>query len=122
MAEEIKEIFKTKLYFDLDETDYIKIQNYITNLQKENEILKNQLYFIGEQNKSIDKLENGITNLQIENENLRIEISARETVCDDYKSRNEKAVEYIKENWGSWCSNHYTNATNVVNILQGGDE
>lgn len=50
--------------------------NYITNLQIENEILKNQLDFIGEQNKCIDKLEKMIK---------------------DYKQRNEKAVENAKE-------------------------
>lgn len=41
MNDEIREIFDTKLYFDLEEEDYIKIKNYITNLQKENERLNN---------------------------------------------------------------------------------
>lgn len=36
-----------------------------------------------------------IKKLEEENEKLRIDISARETVCNDYKSRNEKAIEYI---------------------------
>ena len=40
MKDEIREIFDTKLYFDLEEEDYIKIKDYITNLQKENEEIK----------------------------------------------------------------------------------
>lgn len=35
MNDEIKEILDNKLYFDLDEEDYIKIKDYITNLQQE---------------------------------------------------------------------------------------
>lgn len=44
MNEDIKEIFETKLYFDLDEDDYLEIQNYITNLQKENFNLRENIY------------------------------------------------------------------------------
>jgi hypothetical protein len=44
--------------------------NYIANLQKENQNLKNQLDFIGEQNKHIDKLEKMIKDYKQRNENL----------------------------------------------------
>ncbi len=33
----------------------------------------------------------------------------------------EKAIEYINENWGHWCSNHYKYATETINILKGSD-
>ena len=32
-----------------------------------------------------------------------------------------KAIEYINENWGHWCSNHYKYATETINILKGSD-
>lgn len=38
------------------------------------------------------------------------------------KQRNKKAIEYINENWGHWCSNHCKYATETINILQGADK
>lgn len=32
-----------------------------------------------------------------------------------------EAIEYINENWGHWCSNHYKYATKTINILKGSD-
>lgn len=79
MNDEIKEIFDTKLYFDLEEEDYAKIKNYITNLQQENkELKKNQRYY-----------KNGVFSLEYDKETLS-------DMVDDYKSRIEKAVELIK--------------------------
>ena len=60
MNDEIKEILDNKLYFDLDEEDYIKIKDYITNLQQENERLKelDENYPIEEQLEEALKYEN----------------------------------------------------------------
>lgn len=33
----------------------------------------------------------------------------------------DKAIEYINENWGHWCSNHCKYATETINILKGSD-
>ena len=33
-----------------------------------------------------------------------------------------EAIEYINENWGHWCSNHYKYATETINILKGSDK
>lgn len=75
MKDEIKEIFDTKLYFDLEEEDYAKIKNYITNLQQENkELKKNQRYY-----------KNGVFSLEYDKETLS-------DMVDDYKSRVEKTV------------------------------
>ena len=105
MTEEIKEILD-RLDFNEWEVDLYKvpitwselydIRDYITNLQKEN--LK----------------------LISENEAIKsIKYTVDETI---YKSRNEKAIEYIKErkdlNW-------YADGVFVyelLNILEGGDE
>ena len=74
------------------------------------ERLKQQLDFIDEQNKHIDKIEKMIK---------------------DYKQRNEKAVEYIENDLqiSVLPNNQIINGTEVVkrinkilNILQGGDE
>lgn len=117
MNNSIKEILD-RLDFNEWEVDLYKvpitwselydIRDYITNLQKENEKLKQQLDFIDEQNKYIDKIEKMIK---------------------DYKSRNEKAVEYI-ENHSRFEPPYYemrefnnkANLNELYNILQGGDE
>lgn len=31
----------------------------------------------------------------------------------------DKAIEYINENWGHWCSNHCKYATETIEILGG---
>lgn len=73
MNDEIKEILDNKLYFDLEEEDYIKIKDYITNLQEEKE---------------------------------------------DYKSRCEKANQYIKKNTHEYKMfneelGHFSNLINI---------
>lgn len=75
--------------------------NYITNLRNENEELKNQLDFIEEQNKYIDRLER---------------------MVKDYGKRIKRAIEYINENWGHWCSDHCKYATETIDILRGIDD
>ena len=36
-----------------------------------------------------------------------------------YKEVFDKAIEYINENWGHWCSNHCKYATETIEILKG---
>ena len=82
--------------------------NYITNLQKENEIQKKD-------NESLKKFCNDLVN---KCENL-IE------KYQDYKQRNEKAVEYIKiqqKIFGDYDVVSENQLNNLLNILQGGDE
>ena len=38
---------------------------------------------------------------------------------DEKQNRIDKAIEYINENWGHWCSNHCKYATETINILKG---
>jgi len=52
MNKEIEEIFNTKLYFDLEEEDYIKIKNYIEQLENNRD-------------KAIEYIENGILDNKI---------------------------------------------------------
>ena len=40
----------------------------------------------------------------------------------DKEYRINKAIEYINENWGHWCSNHCKYATETINILKGSDK
>ena len=40
----------------------------------------------------------------------------------ELKEKIDKAIEYINENWGHWCSNHYKYATETINILKGSDK
>ena len=41
--------------------------------------------------------------------------------CKKQKEVIDKAIEYINENWGHWCSNHCKYATETINILKGSD-
>lgn len=110
MNDEIKEILD-RLDFEEWEVDLYKvpitwcelydIRDYITNLQQENEELKkNQRYY-----------KNGVFSLEYDKETLS-------DMVDDYKSRVEKAVEYIN-------NNPFINSiakVSISNILQNGDE
>lgn len=40
-------------------------------------------------------------------------------IAGEYEDRIDKAIEYINENWGHWCSNHCKYATETINILKG---
>lgn len=62
------------------------INNLITPCNIQGELIKNE----------IDK-EQKYNELLKENQKLKIEISARETVCDELQERINKAVEYIEE-------------------------
>lgn len=132
MTEEIKEILD-RLDFNEWEVDLYKvpitwselydIRNYITNLQKENENLK-------EENKRIFS--------RVNDDELLISNAMNYAELQDYKQRNEKAVEYI----GKYLQEHIIddlpdeeskfelengtpipNAKEILlNILEGGDE
>lgn len=128
MNEEIKifdNYLNSLISYPFNRTDKAYIINYITNLQKENEKLK-------ERNKI---LANDITK-------DRINCDVIQTVCGipieeipylkDYKQRNEKAIEYnykLQEKTSHQAlfdeplaSEIYSIAENNINILQGGNE
>lgn len=108
MNDEIREILeKPNVYSFADETylyfgDYNKLKYYITNLQQENDDLKN-------------RLENAVADC-----NLRLQEN------EDYKSRVEKAVEYIKKDLSlgvnTFGSVYSIGANEVLNILQNGSD
>lgn len=141
MSEEIKEILK---YYqkDIDKFEYYMsdyndeqlkttfsknyqryknhkiLLNYITNLQKENEKLK-------EENKRIFS--------RVNDDELLISNAMNYAELQDYKSRNKKAVEYIKSKKAIINTDYirifdlfeieeqgYTK--DLLNILEGGDE
>lgn len=154
MVEEIKEILDN-LYRYKDE-DYMKYQpediltiedvwllyDYITNLQQENEFLKlnnpemniEHFRIVKENKRKIDNLRK--ENKRLKEDNLLIE-SANKLVSDNlhnYKSRCEKAIEYIKNNKKETSSHFngkeyvYRNFTlccepnDLLDILNGSDE
>ena len=89
MNDEIREILeKPNVYSFADETylyfgDYNKLKYYITKLQQENERLKKE-------NKHIFA--------NVNDDELLISNAINYAEAQDYKSRIEKAVEYIKKN------------------------
>lgn len=130
MTEEIKKIFyklRSDDYYEKHyqqsvyyEKDLNKLENYITNLQKENENLKN----------NYNDNEQAIHKIMEENEKLKDELySANQVVNEllDIQSRNEKAIKYIITNKpiyieqkGTSCIIKVTDV--LLNILECGDE
>lgn len=122
MNDEIKEILN-RLDFNEWEVDLYKvpitwcelftIRDYITNLQHENERLKKKNDSLGETNLRI----NG--DLKVAKQD-RIEYSNE---LEDYKSRIEKAVEYIGE-YKDYCDKEVCDCTpeyfeDLLDILNG---
>lgn len=105
MNDEIKEIFEKKLYFDLDEKDYNKIQDYITNLQQNYDKIYNLNCKLREQHNITDiVLLDENYNLQQKNERLK-------------KARSyyyEKLLEYEKNR-----KQMPEEAVEMYNILEG---
>ena len=99
------EIRKPNIIIDIKDDENIK--DYITNLQKEVRINNDLIPYLKNKEKSLKKQ---MTNLQEENEN--------------YKSRIEKAIEYIKE---AITTREIVGVANLdinhlLNILQGSDK
>ena len=140
MTEEIKEIFyklKSDDYYEKHyqqsvyyEKDLNKLENYITNLQKENQSLKEKLnckeYFSSTMPENTE-----FVILTKENYDRQQKDLALENII--LKSRNEKAIECIKSKKAIINTDYirifdlfeieeqgYTN--DLLNILQGGDE
>lgn len=92
MNDEIREIFDTKLYFDLEEEDYIKIKDYITNLQQENQKLKEKLnckeYFSSTMPEDTEFVILTKNNYDRQQKDIQLELI-------DYKSRVEKTTEKL---------------------------
>lgn len=125
MTEEIREILDDMKQIPIDESWALNLEdyqcklllNYITNLQKENQSLKEnnrrKTSRCTERNHRIrarDRI--------IERRNKKI------NKLEDYKSRNEKAIESI-ENCKKTNGDKYTciiDHNYLLNILQGGDE
>lgn len=141
MTEEIKRILE---YFKKDnclvpfktlyKDEVNDLLNYITNLQKENQSLKN----------NYNDNEQAIHKIMEENEKLKDTIKKDRHLLgcnfskkdkykqerDIYKQRNKKAVEYnkkiveqyLKEDDCEYCDGKYNVAKKNLDILEGGDE
>jgi hypothetical protein len=111
MKDEIKEIERilatSGKYITYAERCYVL--DYITNLQEENERLK-------------ETIEN-LTTMTVNGDRTQIKNTAQYKL-DIYKSRNEKAIEYNKEVLTWWTNEDITDeiAETNLKILNGGDE
>ena len=100
VSDEIKEILdRCAPYLFGDEVD--KLYNYITNLQERCAYLE----------RSNDRREDTIIG-------LRFEVAEQE----DYKSRCEKAIEYIEDNTYFKSHKGYVDNETLLNILQNGSD
>ena len=110
MTTEIKEILEYPTIYNFDDepylhgTDYVKLRDYITNLQQENERLKVQL------NGCDELLDNDVE------------------IIDKYKTRIDKAIEYLTDEKRELIEDCYYKVCELVetedllNILNGSDE
>jgi hypothetical protein len=53
---------------------------------------------------------------------LSLENEKKDKEIERLNNITKKAIEYINENWGHWCSNHCKYATETINILKGEDK
>lgn len=75
-----------------------------------------------EQVNNINKIRNYIINLLQENKQLKIQISAREEVCDRLESNWNKLKEFIVESNKTLCwTNNYDSILGKMEELQGSD-
>ena len=111
MNDKIKEILNyLDMYKNMNEgllnsKDKKLLLDYITNLQQENERLKEEQEY---NNYCDEQLKKKISNLEY-----------KITTLEDYKSRCKKAVKYIDTNF---CIENRRDLKEVVNILQNGSE
>lgn len=121
MTEEIKEIIDNLKF--ANNPDNYKLYNYITNLQKENQ----EFYQLMEIQNKREYRSKFLKDFQKEHgENVFPDYDEIYKKYDDYKQRNEKAVEYIKNTTLYGFRSGKTLLTNylddLLNILKGGDE
>ena len=133
MKDEIKEIlewleFRKNYGAEIDEDDLKLLLDYITNLQEEKEdnlkcikSLKGQLESVINENQRLLKQ-------WFENNNKTVELASDKEYYkqsfNDYKTRNEKAIEYIKSNLDNtgWLEIGSQDVEVLINLLQGSDE
>ena len=129
MQEEINEILD-KLYLNFEKAgltapEYSDLRDYITNLQEENEYNN---YCNEELRKKITNLEYKIERLEEELQQEKKDFKEANDYCfelKDYKSRNEKAIEYIKRHIQPDSFEGYLDSYEIkktLNILQGVDK
>lgn len=126
------------LYQDLTKEQLLLIKNYITNLQKENEKLKRELKSKPDNEITLETKDGQIMTI-IQSERIDMQEKLNKSLNNaiekylDYKQRNEKAIEYIKNNKDKEIATYgddYDYETclfkedidDLLNILKGGDE
>ena len=112
------DITKDQSFTVYQRQDILALLDYITNLQEENERLKENMKI--KDNTILINYNKDTKEYTLDRKNY-YKINKRLNERLDYKSRNEKAVEFIKENDGYAISrNYYDNK--LLNILNGGDK
>ena len=107
-----------------------KLADCITNLEQENRANKDLIPYFKNKEKDLKKQ---IKSLQQENERLHIQLEDKaneqiKTMYLEYKSRNEKAIELLKEagcydeETKTFCDDVWEELPKLLNILTGGDE
>ena len=98
------------------------INNLITPCNIQGELIKNKI----EQNNLMFEAfkEQKYNELLKENQKLKIEISARETVCDELQNRINKAVEHISNEFLCYDneSDEYIQGLKTIDLLKGDKE
>lgn len=111
--------------YDLEQDEIKLLLDYITNLQKENEDNLKCIKSLKEQLESVINENQRLLKQWFEDNDKTVKLVS-EKECykqnfNDYKSRIEKAVEYIKTTKFLYKS-HYDFKQDLLNILQNGSE
>ena len=143
MTEEAKEILEniketiennniediTTIGYDTYPERWLKLLNYITNLQKENEKLKNELKSKPDNEITLETKDGQIMTI-IQSERIDMQEKLNKSLNNaiekyqDYKQRNEKAIELIRKALveRDITGNGTLDLSDLLNILQGGNE
>lgn len=124
MKDEIKEMNFSEMLFNRDE----RLLDHITNLQEENKQLNNKTKRLNSKIKVLEhnckQAEDSCRQHRLANKNKKRRLQRREEQINLYKTRNEKAIEKLKDLYSYADNEEYVDnyCKVLLNILQGSDE
>lgn len=105
--------------------DYLQLGNKLYDLQEENQKLNNKIKRLNSKIKLLEhnckQAEDSCRQHRLANKNKKRRLQRREEQINLYKTRNEKAIEYIKSNLDNtgWLEIGSQDVDVLLNILQG---
>ena len=92
-------------------------RNSIDYVRNATDTVENRLF---KENKRLNNIINGLEKKLVAS--ILYDNDKKGDMVLEYQEKIDKAIEYINENWGHWCSNHCKYATETINILKGSNK